>query len=670
VSSKSRSGTAKWLEASLGLACLALGLELAARPETARADAAPPAARPRPAIEVPRPAGAPLIASYHLNAELDADRHVVLGKGRIVWTNPARAPTKELYFHLYLNAFKNEKSLFLRSPFGAGRSGSRAAEWGYIDVKTLTAPELGGASLWPLRVQTPGDPDDETSVRVELPREIAAGETLTLEIEFEAKLPEIVERTGYFRDFHFVGQWFPKLAKREPDGKWVSFPFHPQSEFYSDFGDYDITLDVPSPMIVGATGERVSSESVRGRRRDRYVARGVHDFAWTAWPGFHEATETVAGTRVRLLYPPGNERNRDVTLDAIRFALPYFERRYGDYPYPTLTVVHPPAGADNAGGMEYPTLITTGGPWFTELSGVRGIEAVTIHELGHQWFYGLLASDEHRYPFLDEGVNTYAENDALERHYPDGSMFSHFGLRADAASLTRTFAAAREEDAPIGIPAAEFPSFRSMAALVYSRTGAALETVARVYGRARLARALEDYAKTGRFGNPRPEDLIEAIGRAVGPDAARALSQALLERGTVDFVAREIQTAQVSSAAGVFDLENGRETLPPVSMSEDSGWVGRVVVLRRGMVELPVDIEFVDEQGARSRQRWDGHGPFRVFEWRGDAPLSAVLVDPDAKVLLDGNLLNNAVSSDRAPARRTFERTLYVFQTLFAWGTP
>jgi hypothetical protein len=671
VSSKSRSAWTRWLEASLGLGSLALALELAARPELARADSAPPPPpAERPAIEVPRPAGAPLIASYTLTAELDADQHVVRARGHIDWTNPSRTPTEELYFHLYLNAFKNEKSLFLRSPFGAGRSGSRARNWGYIDVKKLTAPELDGASLWPLRVQTPGDPDDETSVRVPLPREVAPGETLRLEIEFEAKLPEIVERTGYFRDFHFVGQWFPKLAKREPDGTWVSFPFHPQSEFYADFGDYDVTLDVPEAMVVGASGVRVSSESAGGRRRDRYVARGVHDFAWTAWPGFHETSEDIAGTRVRLLYPPGNEKNRDDTLEALRFALPYFERRYGDYPYPTLTVVHPPAGAQNAGGMEYPTLITTGGPWFTRLSGARAIEAVTIHELGHQWFYGLLASNEHRYPFLDEGVNTYAENDALETRYPDGSMFSLFGLRADAASLARAFAAAREEDAPIGLPAAEFPSFGSMAALVYSRTGAALETSARVYGRERLARALEEYARTQRFKNPTPEDLIGAVRRVVGPDAARALTLALLERGTVDYVARDVQTAQLSSPAGVFDLETGRETLPPASMTEESGWVGRVLVLRRGVVELPVDVEFIDEKGDRSRQRWDGHGPFRVFEWRGDARLSSVLVDPDHKILLDGNLFNNSVSIRRVPARRTLERSLYVFQVLFGWGTP
>lgn len=666
-----RSKKRAWLEAALGLGCLALSLELSSAPGLARADSAPePASVPSATEEVPRPEGAPLIASYTFVAELDAELHVVRGRGKIVWTNPSRTPTNQLYFHLYLNAFKNEKSLFLRSPFGAGRSGSRAREFGYIDVKSLSSAELGGAPLWPSQVASPGDPDDQTNVRVDLPREIAPGQTITLDVEFESKLPEIVERTGFFRDFHFVAQWFPKLAKREPDGEWVDFAFHPHAEFYADFGDYDVTLDVPAEMVVGATGVRVASEGAAGRRRDRYVARGVHDFAWTAWPRFEEANETIANVRVRLLYPPGHDKNQKLTLEALRFALPYFERRYGKYPYPTLTVVHPPAGAENAGGMEYPTLITTGGPWFTALSGARGIEAVTIHELGHQWFYGLVATDEHRYPFLDEGINTYAENDALERAYPRGSVFSRFGLTVSASGLSRTFAAAREDDAPIALPAADFPSFRSLAALVYSRTGTALETIARVYGRERLAQALEAYAKNGRFKHPLPADLIEAVRRFVGPDAARALERALLERGTVDFVARDVQTAPTRSPAGIFDFEGGRETLNPTTTSDALGWVGRAVVLRRGSVELPVEVEFIDEAGGRTRQHWDGHGSFRVFEWRGEARLVAVRVDPDAKVLLDGNLLNNSVSLERVPARRTFERSLYAFQTLFGWGTP
>jgi hypothetical protein len=170
-------------------------------------DAAPPAApasRAAPAPERTLPAR---IASYTLTAKLDAARHSVHGKGHIAFLNASRAPLRELYFHLYLNAFKNEKSLYLRSPFGSGRSGARGSDWGYVDLKRLVARELGGADLLPGRRRgTPTDPDDETDIAVTLPRAIEPGERITLELEFESKLPNIVERTGYAGDFHFVAQ--------------------------------------------------------------------------------------------------------------------------------------------------------------------------------------------------------------------------------------------------------------------------------------------------------------------------------------------------------------------------------------------------------------------------------------------------------------------------------
>jgi len=665
-----------WGEALLGLSCLLLAAQAAPwLAQSAAADttaATPPAPAGSPdAPGSPRPAGAPRVASYVLQAKLDAETHVVSASGTIVWNNPSTLPARELYLHLYLNAFKNESSVFLRSPFGAGRSGERARVFGYVDIEKLSARELGGASLWPPKAaHTPDDLDDETSVRVDLPGEVPPGQTLTLDIQFKAQLPEIVERTGYAGSYHFVAQWFPKLAKREPDGRWIHFPFHAQSEFYADFGDYDVSLDVPAEMVVGATGERVSSETRKERRVDRYVARGVHDFAWTAWPDFVEAGERISGARVRLLYPPGHEHNRDVMLESLRFALPFFEKHYGAYPYPTLTVVHPPSAGENSGGMEYPTLITTGGPWFTAYTGARAIEAVTVHELGHQWFYGLLASDEHRYPLLDEGINTYAENRALHERYGDASVFSAMGLAIDGNALSRTFAAAREEDTPVALPAAEFPGFRTMAALVYSRTGTALETIARVFGRQRLDRALLLYAERFRFKNPAPNDLLDCVRSEVGEAAAVALRRALLERGTVDYVVREVQSVAETSPAGVFDRAGQRDTVIAESAPAGSRWLGRAVVYRHGSVELPVEVEFVDEGGGRTRQRWDGHDAFRVFQWSGSAPLVSVVVDPDGQVLLDGDLLNNAASSRPSSAWRVFERGTYALQLIQTWLLP
>src|SRR5262249_14149167 len=144
------------------------------------------------------------------------------------------------------------------SPFGEARGNLRAEDWGYIDVKRCTAQGLGATDLWPAHAPgSPDDPDDETDVRLPLPVPLAPGATLELELEFSAKLPSIVLRTGYAGSFDFVAQWFPKLARLEDDGTFAHFPFHAQAEFYADYGGYDVTLDVPLNTVVGAVGRRV-----------------------------------------------------------------------------------------------------------------------------------------------------------------------------------------------------------------------------------------------------------------------------------------------------------------------------------------------------------------------------------------------------------------------------
>jgi hypothetical protein len=610
------------------------------------------------------------VASYTLRAKLDAERHQLSGSGTIELINYTEVPLSELYLHLYMNAFKNDQSLFLRSPFGAGRSGEHGTVWGYIDVKRLFARELA-AELWPGRDKTsPGDTLDETDIRVPLPVPLAAGARLTLEVEFEVKLPQIVERAGYVGDYHFVAQWFPKLARLLPNGSFGHFAFHPQSEFAANFGSYDVTLDAPANHVLGATGSCETAPSSSGRRAVRCRANDVHDFAWTSWPHFRQREERMGGVAVRVLYPPGNEGNVELELDTVRYGLQHFGQRFGPYPYPTLTVVHPPEPAAHSGGMEYPTLITTGGPWYTRWSGARAIETVTIHELGHQWFYGLLASDEHRFPFLDEGLTSYAEHSALAARYGASSAFSGLGLQISHEALSRSVAAARGADEPIAQGAAEFFSFRSLGAIVYSRTASVLSTLERVYGKKQLDLALADYAAAARFRHPEPPQLLEAIRARLGEAAARNLSRALFERGNVDYLVREVQSAASDPRAGVFDDGPSRQTLPRNEVRPPSRWAGHAVVLRHGSLEFPVQIELTFADGSRQRRDWNGEGSRYTVRYEGSSQLVGVSVDPDRRVLLDDDLTNNCASIEDQGVPRSLERLSYWFQLLLAGGLP
>lgn len=637
----------------LGLALLLAGASAAAEPTR-------PSALERPLR----------VASYTLAARLEAGEHRVVSHGTISLFNYTESTLREIYLHLYMNAFKNDESLFLRSPFGAGRSGQHGDKWGYIDVKRLVE-RTSNHDLWPGRSpKSPGDPQDETDILVPLARPLGPGETLELDVEFEVKLPEIVERTGFSGDYHFVAQWFPKLARLLPDGTFAHFAFHPQSEFAADFGTYDVTLDVPATDVVGATGQCGPAPAKSGRRALRCRAEDVHDFAWTSWRGFHERRERVGSVDVRVLAPPGHERNVELELDTVRFGLAHFGERFGPYPYPTLTVVHPPEGGRDSGGMEYPTLITTGGPWFTPWSGARAIEAVTLHELGHQWFYGLFASDEHRYPFLDEGLNSYAEHSALRARYGEGSAFRGFGLSLSNEALSRAVAAARGVDEPIAQGAGDFFSFRSLGAIVYSRTATLLSTFERTYGKPRLDSALADYARAARFRAPEPQHLVDAVRGRLGDAAARNLERALFERGSVDYLVRDVQTVASDPRAGIFDEASGRRTIPRSAVRPAARYFGRAVVLRHGTLELPVQIELRLEDGRRERQTWSGEGTRYVVSYEGTSPLVGVTVDPDTRVLLDDDLRNNAAARADQGAPRALERLMYVAELLLAGGLP
>jgi hypothetical protein len=379
-------------------------------------------------------------------------------------------------------------------------------------------------------------------------------------------------------------------------------------------------------MVVGATGHLVSESRAGGRRSLRYQVESVHDFAWTAWPRFREQHERIDGVDVHLLYPPGHAHNARCTLDVLRQALPHFSARYGRYPYADLTVVHPPSAAANAGGMEYPTLITTGGAWH-ESHWSRAVEYVTAHELGHQWFYGLLASNERRWPFLDEGLNSYAEGVAVREFYGPASASSALGFPLSSEALRRFVMLSRPHDVPIAAAATEFPSLRDLGAVVYQRSALLLQTLANVYGEGALSAALSRYALRFRFQHPTPDDLLAVLGETLAPDALENLRAALFKGHTVDYELSSLESARLGP-----DPNNPSREL----------FESRALVSRHGELAFPVQVLLITEAGERITHTWDGRERFRSFTHRGPSRVAHALVDPELRVLIDENLLDNS----------------------------
>lgn len=560
-------------------------------------------------------------ASYDVDATLDAARHAVRATGVITWTNRSATPATSLWLHLYLNAFRDQRSVFMRSR----ASHAAVAHPGRIDLRELRLES--GEDLLAGSVGDPLYPDDATQLRVALPRPVAPGETVRLRARWDATLPEVIARTGYSGDFHMVAQWFPKVAARERDGRWATFPFHANSEFYSDFGRYDVRVTVPRGWVVGATGV-ASAPVARGDVTvHRFAIDGVHDFAFTAWPRFVERASRVGSVALRVLHPPGDGAAAERVSRALTAAMPAFARRFGPYPYPVLTAVIPPRGADEAGGMEYPTLITVDAepysPAGRALSLTRFTEYVTVHEFGHQYFYGLLASDEHRHPFLDEGLCEWATGRVMADLYgPSAPLYATRGVVPGVGVWAQEGHASGGVRAPLPVDlgAGEFPTWGSYATHVYARTAAVLRTAERLAGEARWAAAMRAYADAARFTHPTPSDFYRAL---------RANLDARLVDG---FVRPALETAWS------FDQ---RVTVADCWRERDR-WAGRVVVQRQGPFQLPTSVELEDSRGRRRRVTWDSASPSLTIPYAGDAPLRVVRLDPDRRIEVDGDRTNDA----------------------------
>jgi hypothetical protein len=234
----------------------------------------------------------PRYVNYQISATLDPARHLVNATEVLKWTNYSARPQRSLPFHLYLNAFKNESSLFMKSSHGKHRGATASDNWGYIDVASI---RIHGDEV---RQQAHFDNGDETVMWLALPTPLAPGETIEISMRFTAQLPEVFARTGYKGYFHMVAQWFPKIGvlTGPPEStKWDCRPFDALAEFFADFGTYDVDITVPDAYVVAATGVLVSAESdaSRGMRTLRYRAEDVHDFAWMADPYMVRLSGTI-----------------------------------------------------------------------------------------------------------------------------------------------------------------------------------------------------------------------------------------------------------------------------------------------------------------------------------------------------------------------------------------
>ncbi|HWU88039.1 MAG TPA: M1 family metallopeptidase, partial [Kofleriaceae bacterium] len=490
---------------------------------------------------------------------------------------------------------------------------------------------------------------DETVAELPLPEPVPAGGQLDVHFKFTAQLPEVFARTGYKGDFHLVAQWFPKIGVRTgPPGaeSWECQPYHGNTEFFADFGVYDVTLTVPSTYVVAATGVLASAtESPGGTRTFKYQAQDVHDFVWMADP-YMEVTSGQAkledGTvEVRVVHRPDQKAFARRHLQAGIGAIEKFSAAYLPYPWPIMTIVDPPPeAASGAGGMEYPTLITTAGDSAFSRPGIRLPEMVTIHEVGHNWFQGMLASNEPVEAWLDEGVNDWADGKVMNDLYgPRTSVIDWIGWQAEFSALRRAVAGDPSSvPSPIATAAYAFVDDRAYAEQTYATTMRALRTLEQTVGATRFAAAMKVYARTWAFRHPTGRDLFDVLSNELGQDLTWFFGPVFQQVGGMKLGIRTASCRRAHPPRGVFGEGIARKTVTENEAPDTGSYVCEVVVTNTGVWHAPVDIELKFEDGSSQRVRWDDRGTsghWERFTVERSSQLAEVTLDPDDKIALD-----------------------------------
>ena len=652
------------------LAVPLLVLALAA-PAAAQAPGAPPSPT------------SPRNASYRIAARLDPAALALSGRQVVAWRNLQAQPTAELWLHLYWNAWRNRRSSWLLGDRLRERSSRRDADmrqedWGWIEVDAARLLGVeGGLDLMPARrwaAPDDGNPEDRTVLVLTLPRPVAPGETVEVELEWRAQVPRTFARTGHRGDHFFFAHWYPAVGVFEATG-WNCHQFQPSTEFYADYGVYDVELTLPERFVVGSTGREVETRrEPDGSRTHRFVQEDVHNFAWTASPDYLVRAERFAvpglpEVDLRLLLQPEHARQAERHFRATRAALELYGRWFGAYPYPQLTVVDPAYESD-FGGMEYPTLFTAGSRLFAPPAG-GSPEGVTVHEAGHQFWYGLVGNNEFEHAWLDEGINTYATGRVLEETYgdlafveryfrPPGTKLAGF-LPVAFGDLRRTrWVQGNRLDryrqwASADVPAA--PTWRyfppAAAALTYNKTAIWLSTLERHLGWETMQRILSTFFARWRFRHPAPEDFFAVADEVSGQDLGWFFDQVWGGSQRFDYAIDSVGSFAVAGSGFAEGADGKLVYAPPRGERESRGddprlYRTEVVVRRLGDGVFPVDVLLLFEDGSEARRRWDGRERWRLYVEERPAKLRHAVVDPERVLQLDLDFTNN--SRRREPA--------------------
>lgn len=483
--------------------------------------------------------------NYTIQAELNTTENSITGFETIVYTNNSPSTLDFIWFHIWPNAYKNESTALIQQIKNDSSRSKKLEEFGTGYIEGLSFKVNNETA----RTEPHSNPQYIDIIKLVLNKPLAPGDSAIISTPFKVVLPPYFSRSGHADGQIIACQWYPKPAVYDKNG-WHEFPYLDMGEFYSEFGDYTVSITLPSSYVVGATGVLQSAEELKAYKKIgarntanrkgsptlykplnkdnkktlQYFARQVPDFAWFADKNLviqYDTTQLPGGSVIDAFSYYHNKKGTiwNNSIDYIKDGVKQYSKWIGEYEYPVVQVVEGPKN-NSSGGMEYPmiTLITSPD------AKVESLDAVIAHEIGHNWFMSMLGSNERKHTWMDEGLNTYYQFRYEAEKYRSNSIFGESipaeirEMPADEflAVIYNTIDQNIPLQSAMDIPADQFSTSEEYGLISYVKTALWMYLLEAVVGTDKLDQAVQHYFVKWKNKHPQPEDMQAAFEEALG----------------------------------------------------------------------------------------------------------------------------------------------------------
>ncbi|MBK9301453.1 MAG: M1 family metallopeptidase [Bacteroidetes bacterium] len=518
---------------------------------------------------------------YTIDVRLNDKSHILHAYEKINYTNHSPDTLRFIFFHLWPNAYKNDQTAFNEQMVENNQTAfyfSKEEKRGFVDSLHF---KVNNEDVNVSEYNNHAD-----VILIELLNPLLPNETIEISTPFRVVIPEVFSRLGHKEQSYQISQWHPKPAVYDHKG-WHPMPYLDQGEFYSEFGNYNVQITLPANYVVAATGDLQNESEIafiqsRMLKNDssllntlaknpvssenfktiRYTQQNVHDFAWFANKQFLvelsiDTLPNLKQTNCFSYYTPKEHKYYDSSSRIIAQTIHYFSTHVGEYPYKHASIV---AGYLLAGGgMEYPNVTVIG-----EIESKKTLQTVIIHEVGHNWFYGLLGSNEREHPWMDEGINSFYEKELDNKLKEQKTNHKdQQNLQLDGVQFLYPLAAKQHEDQAISTSSVLLTKL-NYGGIVYGKTASMFAYLQSYLGEVLFEQCMKSYYQLWHFKHPYPEDIRAVFEKESGKNLAWFFDEGLQTVIPIDF---KIKKASIKQQKGTVQIKSKTSFTGPVPIS-------------------------------------------------------------------------------------------------------